>query len=77
MMQASTLAACRSDEFYAPLLCDRHGFERWTDLGKPNLYSRARERVEEILAAPQKNPLPDDVIGKLDEIVRKADVELN
>jgi len=77
MMQKSTLAACRSDEFYVPLLCNRHPFERWTDLGKPNLYSRARERVEEILAAPQKNPLPDDVIGKLDEIVRKADAELN
>ena len=76
-MQKSTLAACRSDEFYVPLLCDRHTFERWADLGKPNLYSRARERVEEILAAPQKNPLPDDVIGKLDEILRRADVELN
>ena len=76
MMQESTLAACRSDEFYAPLLCDRHGFDRWTDLGKPNLYSKARERVEEILSAPQKNPLPDDVIGKLDEIVRRADEEL-
>ncbi len=76
-MQKSTLAACRSDEFYVPPLCNRHPFERWTDLGKPNLYSKARERVEEILAAPQKNPLPDDVICKLDEIVRKADVELN
>jgi hypothetical protein len=32
--------------------------------------------VEEILAAPQKNPLPDDVIGKLNEIVRRADEEL-
>jgi trimethylamine--corrinoid protein Co-methyltransferase len=77
LMQKSTLAACRSDEFYAPLLCDRHPFDRWVDLGKPDLYSRARQRVEEILAAPQKNPLPDDVIGKLDEIVRKADKELN
>jgi trimethylamine--corrinoid protein Co-methyltransferase len=27
--------------------------------------------------APQRNPLPDDVIGKLDEIARKADKELN
>jgi trimethylamine--corrinoid protein Co-methyltransferase len=76
LMQKSTLAACRSDEFYTPQLCDRNTFERWSDLGKPDLYSKARERVEEILAAPQKNPLPDDVIGKLDEIVRRADEEL-
>ena len=77
MMQESTLAACRSDEFYAPLLSDRHTFETWAELGKPDMYSRARQRVEEILAAPQRDPLPDDVIGKLDEIVRKADQELN
>jgi len=77
MMQRSTLKACRSDEFYVPSLCDRHSFESWTELGKPGLYSRARERVEEILAGPQRHPLPDDVIGKLDDIVRRADKELN
>jgi len=76
-MQDSTLAACRSEEFYAPKLFDRHTFERWAELGKPEVYTKARERVEEILATPQKNPLPDDVIGKLDEIVRKAHEELN
>jgi trimethylamine--corrinoid protein Co-methyltransferase len=76
LMQDSTLAACRSDEFFAPKLSDRHTFERWAELGRPDLYSKARERVEEILATPQKNPLPDDVIGKLDDIMRRADEEL-
>jgi trimethylamine--corrinoid protein Co-methyltransferase len=76
LMQDSTLTACRSDEFYAPLLLDRHTFERWAELGKPDMYSKARERVEEVLAAPQKNPLPDDVIGKLDDIARRAAEEL-
>jgi len=76
LMQDSTLAACRSDEFFAPKLSSRNTFERWSDLGRPNLYSNARERVEEILAAPQRNPLPDDVIGKLAEIARRADEEL-
>jgi trimethylamine--corrinoid protein Co-methyltransferase len=76
LMQDSTLAACRSDEFYTPALSNRHTFERWSELGRPDLYSKARERVEEILAAPQKNPLSDDVIGKLDEIARRADEEL-
>jgi trimethylamine--corrinoid protein Co-methyltransferase len=76
LMQDSTLAMCRSDEFFAPKLSDRHTFERWAELGKPDMYSKARERVEEILATPQKNPLPDDVIGKLDDIARRADEEL-
>jgi trimethylamine--corrinoid protein Co-methyltransferase len=76
LMQDSTLEACRSDEFYTPKLSDRHTFERWAELGRPDLYSKARERVEEILATPQKNPLSDDVIGKLDEIMRRADEEL-
>jgi trimethylamine--corrinoid protein Co-methyltransferase len=76
LMQDSTLDACRSDEFYAPKLFDRHTFERWAELGRSDIYSKARERVEEILATPQKNPLSDDVIGKLDDIMRRADEEL-
>jgi trimethylamine--corrinoid protein Co-methyltransferase len=76
LMQDSTLQACRSDEFYPAQLCDRNTFERWTELGRPDVYSKARERVEEILAAPQSNPLPDDVVGKLEEILRRAETEL-
>ena len=45
-------------------------------LGNPILYSKARERVESILAGPQKNPLSDDVIGQLEAIVRRANEEL-
>jgi trimethylamine--corrinoid protein Co-methyltransferase len=77
LTRPSTLRACRSDEFYAPQLCDRNTFERWSELGRPDVYARARERVEEILATPQKNPLPDDVIGKLEGIMQRADEELN
>jgi len=76
LMCDSTLEACRSAEFFAPRLCDRHTFERWAELGRPDLYSKARQRVEEILAAPQKNPLPDDVLGKFEDIARRADEEL-
>jgi len=76
LMQDSTLEACRSDEFYPVRLSDRNTFERWTELGRPDMYSKARERVEEILDAPQLNPLPDDVVGKLEDIMRKAEAEL-
>jgi trimethylamine--corrinoid protein Co-methyltransferase len=77
LTRKSTMQACRSDEFYVPKLCDRNAFEQWSDLGKPDVCSKARDRVEEILAAPLKNPLPDDVIGKLDEITQRAAEELD
>jgi hypothetical protein len=32
--------------------------------------------VEELLAAPPEDPLPEDVCGKLDEILMRADREL-
>jgi trimethylamine--corrinoid protein Co-methyltransferase len=76
LMQPSTVQACRSDEFYSPALSDRNTFDRWETLGSPTLYGKARKRVEEILAGPQKNPLPDDVLGKLEDIVRRANEEL-
>ena len=76
LMQPGTLKYCRSDEFFQPGLSDRNTYEYWEELGKPDLYSNARKKVEEILAGPLKNPLPDDVIGKLEEIGRRADEEL-
>lgn len=76
LMQSNTLEACRSPEFMMPSLCDRNTFEAWAELGRPDIYDRARGRVEEILASPRKNPLSDDVIDKLENIMRKADEEL-
>jgi trimethylamine--corrinoid protein Co-methyltransferase len=76
LTQMNTLKSCRSEEFLAPSLCDRDSYEKWDELGRPGMYDRARERVEQILASPQKNPLPDDVIGKLEDIMRRADENL-
>ncbi len=76
MMAKSTLKACRSKEFYVPMLSDRNTYERWLELGKPDMYSKAREKVDEILAAPLKNPLPDDISAKLDDIIRRVGEEL-
>jgi trimethylamine:corrinoid methyltransferase-like protein len=59
-----------------PILSDRSSFETWVNLGRPDLYEKAHEKVEEILATPQKHPLPDGVIGKLEDIMRRAEKEL-
>jgi trimethylamine--corrinoid protein Co-methyltransferase len=77
LIQPNTIKACHSREFMIPSLCDRNTFEEWVELGRSDIYDRARERVEEILASPRKNPLPDDVIGKLEDIMKRADEELS
>ena len=69
--QRNTRIAARSDEFVTPALADRNSFNQWVELGRPDLYDNARVKVEEILSSPQKNPLPDAVIGKLEDIIQK------
>ncbi len=76
LARKSTRKLSRSDEFYLPSLLDRNTLEAWQALGRPDLYSNARQKVEELLAAPPEDPLPDDVCGKLDEILERADREL-
>jgi trimethylamine--corrinoid protein Co-methyltransferase len=73
LMQPSTVTACRSPEFLMPLLSDRNAYETWLQLGRPSLYKEAQKKVAEILATPQKHPLSDSVIGKLEEIIRRAE----
>jgi len=76
LMEDGTLAACRNGEFVMPELVDRNTFERWEELGRPDLYQRARQRVRDLLDLPPKNALPDKVIGRLEDIMRRADKEL-
>jgi trimethylamine:corrinoid methyltransferase-like protein len=72
----STRLAARSDEFFYPLLFDRHTPEKWIEAGKPTLYTKAREMVEEILARPAVDPLAESVCAELDAILALADREL-
>jgi trimethylamine:corrinoid methyltransferase-like protein len=75
-MERGTRKAARSGEFYMPRLFDRHTYEAWIELGQPTMYSTAREQVRATLEGPLVDPLPDDVVGELDEILRTADREL-
>jgi len=76
LAQKSTRKLSRTDEFYLASLLDRNTLEQWSALGKPDIYSNARQKVEEILAAPVEDPLPEDISGKLDEILSRADRDL-
>ena len=76
LTRRSTRNLARSGELYFSGLLDRHTSEQWTKLGKPGLYSNARKKVEEILAGPLQDPLPDTVTQTLDEILANADKKL-
>jgi trimethylamine:corrinoid methyltransferase-like protein len=73
----STRRLSRTDEFYLPSLLDRHTLEQWQELGRPSMYTNARKKVEEILAGPVEEPLPDHTRGVLDEILARAERQLS
>jgi len=72
----NTRQAPRTGEFYISRLIPRGAYESWIEAGKPTIYARAREKVIEILEAPFIDPLPDDVEGKLEDILRRAEKAL-
>ena len=76
LMEDNTVKACRSRQFLHSQLAERSTYEEWLKLGRPDMYAKARKKVQSILAAPLKQPLPSDVSAKLEDIMRRADQEL-
>jgi len=72
----NTRKASRSTEFYNSQLVDHHPYETWVNLGKPSMYSKARDVVEDILSQPLVDALPDAVCDKLDQILRTAERQI-
>jgi trimethylamine--corrinoid protein Co-methyltransferase len=54
-------------EEWRPALLDRLDFHRWADQGSRNVKDRANEKVKEIIANHRADPLPEDVVKKLNE----------
>lgn len=76
LMEDHTVDACTNGEFCMPALPDRNPFDRWQELGRPDLYSRAREKVRELLAAAPPHPLPAAAKGALEKVCAEADRDL-
>ena len=72
----STRKAARSGEFFRPQLLDRNSFDIWLQLGKPDMQSKAREKVAEYLMKCQVYPMEKETAEKLDEIMARADMAL-
>jgi trimethylamine--corrinoid protein Co-methyltransferase len=76
LARKSTRKMAHNGEALLTSLLDRNTLDQWVQLGKPSMYSNARTKVEEILAEPVQDPLPEDVSQKLEELLAKADREL-
>ncbi len=61
-------AASRNKEFWRPEVLERSSYDSWIKLEQPDLYSRAHERVKQILKSEPKNPLPNDTLKAFKEI---------
>ena len=57
------------------MLAERSTYEEWLKLGRPDMYAKARKKVQAILGVAVEQPLPGDVVGKLEDIMRRADGE--
>ncbi len=66
-----TLAHFR--ERWYPQVFERDNYSNWLAKGGKSLDERAAERVAQILAEHQPEPLPEDVARKLKAIVRRAE----
>jgi trimethylamine--corrinoid protein Co-methyltransferase len=73
----NTRKAARGTEFLTTQLFDHHSYEAWVNLGKPDMYAKAREVVNEILAQPLIDPLPEETCDKLDRILRRAEKKIS
>ena len=57
---------------WQPDLSDFNGYETWAAAGSKTLGQRVRERIREIVAAHQPEPLPDKTQAAIEGILRQA-----
>jgi len=63
------------EEHYIARFKDRNTRRGWEKKGKKDAISRAREKVDRILASHKPEPLEKNVVKKLEEIRRRAQKE--
>ena len=72
LSQRHTMQFLESEQFIPPL-GDRQTREKWAEAGGKGVAERAHERVEQILAEHQVDPLDADVEAELERIVREVE----
>jgi trimethylamine---corrinoid protein Co-methyltransferase len=59
-----------------PRLYNREVREAWEAGGSTDMAQRARDQARQVLAEHTVAELPDEVIARIDDIVRRADLEV-
>ena len=59
-------------EHWYPKLFERGNYSQWEKAGGKSLGERASEQVEKILARDVKNPLPEEVVQAVKDVILKA-----
>ncbi|MGI6734006.1 MAG: trimethylamine methyltransferase family protein [Anaerovoracaceae bacterium] len=76
LKQKSTRALFRSGEYFTPVLSERSTYDAWMEMGSPSMFSKAHEKVENILAAEMRNPLDSQTQKVIEEIMEEAKAKL-
>ena len=76
LSEKSTRSYLRNGEHYRPKITVRQPYESWETSPEAGVRVKARKKVAEILAAPEKAYLTDDVMAKLESILAEAEKEL-
>ena len=71
-----TLKHIRTGELIDTEIFERGNRETWESMGKKGLVQKAREKAREILEKHEVEPLPEDVLKELIDIVSRAEKEL-
>jgi trimethylamine--corrinoid protein Co-methyltransferase len=59
-------------ERYLPLVSSREAYDRWVELGSPEIMARAEEKARALLEAHEPVPLPEEVDRELDRLLAAA-----
>ena len=76
LSEKSTRAYLRNGEHYHPDTTVRHTFETWASSPDGDILSIARKKVAAILNEPEKAYLSDDMMAKLELLLKDAEKEL-
>ena len=59
-----------------PEFIDRSRMEKWQAAGAPDSYRRAKEKTQYILQNHQPEPLPENMLKELKDIIKETETEL-
>lgn len=73
LMETRSATMCRV-ETWVPTILDRQPYLAWDEGGGADLEARASKRVAKILATHQIEPLPTEIVSRMDAVLAEAEI---